>query len=250
MHRTHLPVDVLGRLAGCTFGTIQQPDLRVIRGGESPLWPLSHIAMPISMFDWPEPIHTSPMRMSSNSILFLPLIAMRCDLPSAFTAGSTTFQLPWASALAVAVASSSFTVTSSPGSAQPQIGSGRSRCSTMWLPITLGSLTSAWAWGSWKTRRAGRRKGCTATYTSSWQTSLVGWIVVRGGMAGRHVCSIVVSARPRVNRQARLVYNVLAAKGDRHRLCNDQRYASVPAFGPSAANEASPLCQENVPHPV
>ena len=63
-------------------------------------------------------------------------------------AGSTTFQLPWASALAVAVASSSFTVTSSPGSAQPQIGSGRSRCSTMWLPITLGSVTSAWAWGT------------------------------------------------------------------------------------------------------
>ena len=29
---------------------------------------------PNSMFDWPEPIHTSPINTSSNSILFLPLI--------------------------------------------------------------------------------------------------------------------------------------------------------------------------------
>ena len=108
-------------------------------------WPL-HTPMPISMFDWPEPIHTSPMRMSLSSILFLPLTVILWALPSAFMAGSTTFQSPWASALAVAVASLSLTVTSSLGSAQPQIGNGRSRCNTMWLPITLGRVTSAWAW--------------------------------------------------------------------------------------------------------
>ena len=136
------------------------------------------------MFDWPEPIHTSPMRMSSNSILFFPLTVMRWALPSAFTAGSTTFQLPWASALAVAVASSSFTVTSSPGSAQPQIGSGRSRCSTMWLPITLGSLTSARAWGTLDA--ASNRKTRTAPYDRCFFTAdlSLGQEVLRGGNGG------------------------------------------------------------------
>lgn len=39
--------------------------------------------------------------------------------------------LPWIS-----------TVTFSPGSAQPQTGSGLFCCNTMWLPNTLGSRTS------------------------------------------------------------------------------------------------------------
>ena len=167
------------------------------------------------MFDWPEPIHTSPMRMSSSSILFFPLMVMVWALPSAFTAGSTTFQLPWASALAVAVASSSLTVTSSPGAAQPQIGNGRSRCSTMWLPITLGSVTLAWAWGTVTKRRAGTRKQRTRQRLFMADLSC-GKDVVRGwggrlgripnhrleqaqGMAGTHIGSIVVSAWDSVN---------------------------------------------------
>ena len=151
------------------------------------------------MFDWPEPTHTSPMRMSSSSILFLPLTVMLWALPSAFMAGSTTFQLPWASALAVAVASSSFTVTSSPGSAQPQIGNGRSRCNTMWLPMTLGSLTSARTWGTLDD--TSRKTKTMQDDTHFFMADLsCGQDVVWGGMAGRHVGSIVASARSRVNR--------------------------------------------------
>src|SRR5208282_2582738 len=120
--------------------------------------------------------------------------------PSAFTAGRTTFQLPCASALAAAVASSSLTVTSSSGAAQPQIGKGRSRCKTMWLPITLGSLTSAWAWGT--ADDATSRE--TRTMDDGRHFFMVdlscGQDVVRGRMAGGHVGSIVISARPQVNR--------------------------------------------------
>ena len=137
------------------------------------------------MFDWPEPIHTSPMRMSSSSILFLPLTVMRWALPSALTAGSTTFQLPLASALVVAVASSSFTVTSSPGSAQPQIGSGRSRCKTMWLPITLGTLTSARTWGTLDASdKQGKQRGTARQALLHGRKALVGRVVGPGQHPG------------------------------------------------------------------
>ena len=72
------------------------------------------------MFDWPEQIQTSPTSTSSSVIVFLPLIVIVCgppagmrverDLPRAIVAGlgalTLTVQRP--------------TVTSSPGSAQPQ----------------------------------------------------------------------------------------------------------------------------------
>ena len=115
-------------------------------------------------------------------------------------AGSTTFQLPWASALAVAVASSSFTVTSSSGAAQPQIGSGRSRCSTMWSPITLGSVTSAWAWGTADDATSRERRTIYDDRHFFMADLSCGQDVVRGGMAGGHVGSIVISVSSRVNR--------------------------------------------------
>ena len=95
------------------------------------------------MFDWPEPTQTSPTRTSFNSILFLPLTVRVWGLPSAFLAGSVTFQLPLPSALVLTLLSPNWTTTSSLGSAHPQIGSGLSRCRTMWSPTTLGSRTSA-----------------------------------------------------------------------------------------------------------
>src|ERR1043166_790827 len=62
---------------------------------------------------------------------------------TACTGFSVTFQCPLSSALALAFWVSRVMGPSTPGSAQPQIGSGRSRCSTMWLSITAGNFTSA-----------------------------------------------------------------------------------------------------------
>src|SRR6516164_127792 len=90
-------------------------------------------------------------------------------------AGRTTFQLPLASAVASTDAPSSFTVTASPGSAEPQIGRGRSRCKTMWLSITFGSVTSALARGDAVT--TSRREAMTSNRDADFfMKDLGGWL--------------------------------------------------------------------------
>ncbi len=94
------------------------------------VWPIAGPSG-FSMFDCPEATQTSPTRISSSWIVFLPRIVMRRPLRSAFMAGNTTLQLPCSSAFPFAVAPPNSTVISSSGSAQPQIGIGLSRCKTM-----------------------------------------------------------------------------------------------------------------------
>src|SRR5262245_22917038 len=86
-----------------------------------------------SMFDWPEPSHTSPIRTSSSSRVLLPLIVIVWPLALAANFGRATFQLPFSSALAVALLPPNDTVTDSSLSAQPQTVTGLSRWTTMWL---------------------------------------------------------------------------------------------------------------------
>ena len=95
-----------------------------------------------SMLDCPEQIQTSPTSMFSSLISLFPLTVrvaglarlqfVELDHPSVFANGrrfSFTRQRE--------------TVTFSPLSAQPQIGTGMSRCRTMFEFKTLGNLTSA-----------------------------------------------------------------------------------------------------------
>ena len=74
--------------------------------------------------------------------MFLPLTVSVCG-PPAGIGSSVTGHLPSSPALAVLVWPAIVTVTSSPGSAQPQTRSFCSRCRTMWLPKIAGSFTSA-----------------------------------------------------------------------------------------------------------
>jgi len=98
----------------------------------------------ISMFDWPEPIHTSPNKMSS-SVMRLPAEMVMVCGPPAFPVRSVTCQLPSSAVLTdITVSSQSHaTATFSPGSAQPQTITSDSRCSTMCDPRIFGRRTSA-----------------------------------------------------------------------------------------------------------
>ena len=102
--------------------------------------------IPISMFDWPEQSHTSPIITSSNSTELEPA-TLSVNGPPAFMAGSVTFHSPRSLACACAVADASVTVTVSLGCAQPQIARGISCWRTMWLANTFGNRTSALAGG-------------------------------------------------------------------------------------------------------
>ena len=93
------------------------------------------------MFDWPEQSQTSPTSTSSKVIVFLPLTVSVCG-PPAGSGSSVTDHLPSSSALAVLVWPAIVTVTSSPGSAQPQT---RSFCSLLEDHVAAedrGSFTS------------------------------------------------------------------------------------------------------------
>src|SRR5262245_59754913 len=83
------------------------------------------------------------MRMFVILMLFLPATVISAGSALVFLAGNLTDQLPLASALAVTLASRKVTVTSSPASAQPQMGSGLSACNTMLFPMIAGKRTSA-----------------------------------------------------------------------------------------------------------
>src|SRR4029077_13645128 len=76
-------------------------------------------------------------------IVFLPATVISAGVGLAFWAGNFTDQFPWGSALAAALLSPRVTVTSSPASAQPQMGSVLSACSTMLFPMIAGKRTSA-----------------------------------------------------------------------------------------------------------
>ena len=94
-----------------------------------------------SMFDWPLQIQTSPTRTFFSSILFLPS-TINMSGPPAFWTGSFTFHFP-SLAVAEAFLPRKLTVTSSPASAQPQMGARTPCCNTMPSEKRPGSLTSA-----------------------------------------------------------------------------------------------------------
>src|SRR4051794_16062982 len=91
-------------------------------------FPLSHAPKPNSILDWPEHIQTSPTITSWKVIVFLP-VTTSSKGPPAGNGFRRTFHVPSASATVVAVCPAIVTVTLSPGAAQPQIASARSRCS-------------------------------------------------------------------------------------------------------------------------
>ncbi len=83
------------------------------------------------MLDWPEHSQTSPTSTSFTVWLAPPLAwADSTKGPPAAVAGRAADQWPEASAVAVADAPPSDTVTVSPGEAWPQTGMGWSRCRT------------------------------------------------------------------------------------------------------------------------
>ena len=136
------PLHVLGRVRGL--------DLRQRgTGGSAGAWrrrsppcPCGGPRATIPCSTGPEPIHTSPTRMSSSSILFLPLTVSDgpCRRPSRGRGppSSCPCRRPWRLPLAVEL-----DVTSSPGRPSPRSAAAGRVAETMWLPITLGSLTSA-----------------------------------------------------------------------------------------------------------
>lgn len=81
------------------------------------------------MFDCPEQIQTSPMRMSFKVIVSLGLPEMVIDWPLALAGrgASLSFQRPWALEVAFWVWPAKDTVTSVPGSVQPHTGLARFR---------------------------------------------------------------------------------------------------------------------------
>ena len=94
------------------------------------------------MFDWPEQIQTSPASTSLKVRVFLPLTVIVYG-PPVGSGSSITSHFPFGPALAVLPWSLMVTVTSSPGSAQPQTRSFCSRWRTMWSLKMAGSFTSA-----------------------------------------------------------------------------------------------------------
>ena len=102
------------------------------------------------MLDWPEQIHTSPVKMSWMVIL-LEAETTRLTGTAVATLGSIlSRQLPRESVVVCLVWLPKVTETASPGVAVPQTGMGLPHWSTMWLPKTGDSVTSA--------ERVGRRK--------------------------------------------------------------------------------------------
>src|SRR4051812_43402606 len=81
-----------------------------------------------SILDCPEQTQTSPIRMFFSVSVFLPLIVISNGPPD-FSASSLIIHFLSSPALAVLVCPQKVTVTSSPGSAQPQIGTGMPCCS-------------------------------------------------------------------------------------------------------------------------
>ena len=98
-----------------------------------------------SMLDWPEATQTSPTTTSETVSLFLPATVISNGPGAESFRFRASIHLPAASALAVAEMPLSDTVTSSPGSALPQIGTFAAFSRTMWSEMMAGSLMSAHA---------------------------------------------------------------------------------------------------------
>ena len=96
------------------------------------------------MLDCPEASHTSPTSTSVRRILFFrPLMAITCGLLLAGMAFSVTCHLPSLSAVVLSVCLPNDTFTFSPASATPQMLTGFSLWSTMWLLNASATFTSA-----------------------------------------------------------------------------------------------------------
>ncbi len=97
------------------------------------------------MLDWPEASQTSPTRMSLTTSAGpeAPLTVISRGAPPALTGSKTTRHLPAASATAFFSWPLKRTVTGSALFAQPQTATGLSCWTTMWSPMTAGSLTAA-----------------------------------------------------------------------------------------------------------
>lgn len=89
-----------------------------------------------AMLDCPLQIHTPPTTTLLNLRVLLASTVSTCGLALASSASSFTIQLPSLSAVACLIWPAKLTLTSSSGSARPQIGTGMSRCSTMLSPKT------------------------------------------------------------------------------------------------------------------
>ena len=93
------------------------------------------------MFDCPEQYQTSPTSTSLNVIVFdLPETVISIGVELVLSPSRLTSHFPRASAVAFPVIEPVFTVTVSPGSAQPQIGVFACRCRTIWSPRIDGNL--------------------------------------------------------------------------------------------------------------
>src|SRR4051794_31588390 len=95
------------------------------------------------MFDCPDATHTSPITMFFTVIVFSPATVISTASPPAGIAPSTTAHFPSASAVADCFCRPSVTVTFSPESAFPQIGSALFAWRHMLSEMIAGSLTSA-----------------------------------------------------------------------------------------------------------
>ena len=96
-----------------------------------------------AILDWPLQSHTSPTKMSfriSSLEALTKSLAPSDEVASGF---SLIIQSPFSSAMAVCSWPANRTVTASPMSAAPQIGTGSSRCKTIPSPNTSGKITSA-----------------------------------------------------------------------------------------------------------
>ena len=152
------------------------------------------------MFDWPEPTHTSPMRMSSK--LDLVLAANGHAVGLAVGLHGRKDHLPVA--LGVGLGGGGRLVELH---RDLFVGGGpapdRQRPVALQhhvVPITLGSVTSARAWGTADDATSREMKNDARRQALLHGGPLLWAGCSRGGMAGGHVDSIVISARRYVNR--------------------------------------------------
>ena len=96
-----------------------------------------------AMFDWPEQTHTSPTTTFVILIVFALETVISDGSARAGPAGSVAVHLPSSFARAFAVLPSKETVTSAPGSVQPQTGTGVPRWRTMPSEKMAATVTSA-----------------------------------------------------------------------------------------------------------
>ena len=95
-----------------------------------------------SIFDCPEPTHTSPTSTSCTWIVLLPAMVMSYG-PPGFSFVNRTIQRPSAPATALRCCFRKVTVTFSPGAAVPHTGTDIPLCNTAWSLNSGEGFTSA-----------------------------------------------------------------------------------------------------------